>query len=139
MGYQEIANGFILRFQKGEKLIQGVNDFCAKNSITTGFFYGLGAVLEAEVGYYNLDTKEYEYQNFAETMEIVSINGNVSMKDNKPFVHAHTVLAKKDFSTIGGHLKEATVGGTCELYLAVSNATIHRKFDEETALSLFEI
>ncbi|GEM_PF-6241763 len=42
-------------------------------------------------------------------MEIVSLVGNISLKNNGLFPLLHSLFSKKDFSAIGGHLLSDTI------------------------------
>jgi len=138
MQFVKTSERYIVRLEKGESIIDELTSFCQKENITTGFFYGLGAVLSAELGYYNLKTKKYRTKKFNNPHEIVSLVGNVSIVNNKPFIHAHCVLSNENFECFGGHLKEAVVGGTCEIYLTREEIALERKYDEETGLKLLD-
>ncbi len=139
MRYQQNQSTYTLIFKKGEPFISTLENFCQEQNISAGFFHGLGGVLSAEVGYYHLDTKEYEFHNLDEVLEIVSLHGNIALKDGNPFVHAHGVLADSNLKTYGGHIKEMIVGGTCELQLQVFDQKWSRDFDEDTGLSLINL
>jgi predicted DNA-binding protein with PD1-like motif len=39
------------------------------------------------------------------------------LKDGKPFLHLHAFFARRDFSILGGHLREARVHPTLEVWL----------------------
>jgi predicted DNA-binding protein with PD1-like motif len=58
---------------------------------------------------------------------------------DKPFIHAHITIADQQFGTFGGHLKEAIVGATCEIYLTRLRGKIQRIKDEITGLNLLDI
>jgi len=64
--------------------------------------------------------------------------GNVSLKDNSPFVHAHITLADKKANAYGGHLASGTVVFACEFMLEVFDGPVlQRDFDETTGLFLW--
>jgi len=130
------GNNFVLILKKGEKLVQSLENFAKTESIKSAWVNGLGAVLEAEVGYYRLDTKDYHFVQLDSILEIVSLNGNISQFDNGPLAHLHTVLSDEGMKTYGGHLKEGVAGGTVELYIKTINTVLERKPDEETGLKL---
>lgn len=110
-------------------------EFLKRNRVNSGFFYGLGGFLKAELGFYDLKKKKYFKKKFSGPFEVLSIKGNVSQSDDDVFVHAHVVLGKKDFGTFGGHLMNATVGGTLELKFSETEF-LERKPDKETGLNL---
>ncbi|MEX0668459.1 MAG: PPC domain-containing DNA-binding protein [Candidatus Saccharimonadales bacterium] len=138
MKYQQNNDNYTLIFKKGESFISTLEKFCSEHDISAGFFHGLGGVLSAEIGYYHLDTREYEFHKLDEVLEIVSLHGNIAIKDDKAFVHTHGVLAGPDLKTYGGHIKEMIIGGTCELQLQVISSKWHRNLDEDTGLSLID-
>ncbi len=136
MKYTSSEKGYILRLSKGEKIIETLTQFCEDQNIHSGLFHGIGAVENPELGYYHLDRKEYEFRTIEKMLEIVSLTGNVALVDGEPFLHIHTVVSDNTFQTYGGHLKEGTVGATCEIYLTNFGIDIERKFDESTGLKL---
>ncbi|PSO43480.1 DNA-binding protein [Candidatus Saccharibacteria bacterium QS_5_54_17] len=138
MKYHNSKSDFVLVLHKNETLIAMIADFCKEHNITAGFFHGLGGALSAELGYYHLDKQEYEFQTFEGVMEIASLHGNVALKDGEPFIHAHAVLSDAGLRTYAGHVKELTVGGTCEVHLRTFTDEWHREYDQETGLSLID-
>ena len=138
MQFVKDKDNYILRLEKGEEIISTLTQFCKEENITTGFFSGIGAILSAELAFYNLFKKEYELKELSETHEIASLTGNIALVENSPFVHIHCVLSNNKFECFGGHLKNGVVGATCELYLAKETTTIERKFDEKIGLKLLD-
>lgn len=130
--------GYVIRLEKGERLVEKLTEFCKEKNIHSGIFNGIGAVLAAEIGFYNLGKKEYEFKKFNQLLEIASLIGNVSLVDGEPFLHIHVVVSDNNFQCFGGHLKEAIVGATCEVYLTDFELTLVRKFDSEIGLNLLE-
>ena len=50
-------------------------------------------------------------------LELVSFEGNITLKDGSPFPHVHVVLSDHNMSTAGGHLFETTVAAVGEFFL----------------------
>lgn len=94
---------------KGVEIVHGLFSLMKQYAITSGTISGIGAVSEAELGYFNAKTKAYEKIRLKEDLEIVSLKGNISQKDNEVFPHLHAVLSKQDFTAAGGHLFSGTV------------------------------
>lgn len=138
MRYRRYNNLYTLVFEKGEHLINSLAGFAKEEDISAASFHGLGGALEAEIGYYHLDTKEYEFTQLNEVLEIVSLHGNIALKDGAPFVHAHGVLSDAKLKSYAGHIKELVVGGTCELFLQNIDDSWVRTRDEGTGLSLID-
>jgi uncharacterized protein len=69
---------------------------------------------------------------------VLSLVGDIALKDDGPQVHAHVVLGKADGTAHGGHVLEAHVWPTLEVVLTESPKHLHRKFDPETGLALID-
>ncbi len=124
----------VLRLWKGEKVIETLSNFLNEKRIFGGFFQAIGAVSFAEIGYFETGSRNYLWKKFDEDMEVVSMLGSIT--ELGP--HIHIVLADRHFSCHGGHLREATVGATLEVFLTEMKK-IRRKEDKETGLKLMEI
>jgi len=48
---------------------------------------------------------------------VVSLAGSIRMQNGKPYVHAHAVLGMPDGTTRAGHIIEAKVSLSLEVYL----------------------
>jgi hypothetical protein len=75
----------------------------------------------------------------AEQVELLSLVGDVALKDGEPQVHAHAVVGKRDGTAHGGHLVEATVRPTCELVLTESPAHLQKQVDAESGIALIRV
>jgi predicted DNA-binding protein with PD1-like motif len=75
-----------------------------------------------------------------EHVEILSGQGNVSLKDGKPFVHLHLVLGRSDGSCLGGHAAAGCKIFACEAaILALDGPALVREPDEATGLALWPL
>lgn len=130
---------FTGRLPHGGDLINSIEEFCKKASIRMAAFSVIGAVSSATIGAY--DQKQQVYVTFKEdvALEIVSCIGNVSLKDGKPFIHAHILLADEQGKTIGGHLFSETIIYAGEINLQeLTGKPMERTYDNETGLMLWE-
>ncbi len=139
MQTKKVNGGHLLRLVKGEKIIETIAKFCEENSIHGGVISGLGGASCITLGFYDLGTKEYTWKEFAEVHEILSMNGNVALVDGKPFLHIHIALSNHNFEAIGGHLKEATVGATCEVMISDLATEMIRIYDDQIGLKLLDL
>ncbi|MFH0931320.1 MAG: PPC domain-containing DNA-binding protein, partial [Candidatus Zixiibacteriota bacterium] len=69
MHYKKFGNVYVLRLETGEEIIASLKRFVKKEKIEGGFFYGLGAVKNVTLGYFNLEKKEYKEKTFKEGFE----------------------------------------------------------------------
>ena len=124
----------------GCDLLEELTDICIKKNITLGKIEAIGAVQKSCVGFYNQASREYQFLNFDKPSEILNLTGNISMKDNKPFVHAHIILADESGNAYGGHLAPGTITFACEFVIyGFSGAQLKRSMDDETGLPLWSI
>lgn len=137
-----VKEGRILmgRLPKGADLLDSLTDICTRQDIKLGEVRVIGAVSQARVGYYDQDELVYGFIDFNEHLEIASLVGNVSLKDGKPFVHAHVTFADEKGSALGGHLAEGTLVFAAEYVIRefISTEIPERKLDGETGLYLWD-
>jgi predicted DNA-binding protein with PD1-like motif len=138
MRYSILGTNYVIRLDAGEKIVASLLSLCERDGIGSGFFNGLGAVGEAELGHFDPATGDYSWTKLSGSYEIVSLYGNISVVDGKPFIHAHAALGDETFAVRGGHLREAVVSVTCEVTLTRFKDDIGRKRDEATGLFLLD-
>ena len=136
MRYREFDGGFVIRFERGESVLDLFHAFLAEREIRFGYFSAIGAVGHVTFGYYRLDTQSYIWHEVDEDVEVASWSGNVSIRDGAPWAHTHAVFGKMDGSTLGGHVRDAIVGATLELVLNVLPGRMDRELDPAIGLAL---
>jgi predicted DNA-binding protein with PD1-like motif len=139
MDYKASKDSFLIRLYKDENVFEALGKFATEAKVTCGTFNGIGALKNCELGFYHLDQKHYDRKMFPEEAELLSLVGNLSLLDNKPFLHIHTVLGASDFSTYGGHLFSADVAVTAEIIFRPLDLEIHRGHEEDIGLSLLQL
>jgi predicted DNA-binding protein with PD1-like motif len=127
---------YLLIFDKGNEIVGGVLEFAKR--LAGGQFTAIGAVSDAVVGFFDRKKRDYRRIPLMEQAEVVSLTGNIALKDGEPFLHAHTVLGLPDGSAHGGHLFEAHVWPTLEMVLTTWPERVPRKLDMETGLYLLD-
>lgn len=141
MTYRFDGRDWLVKFEKGDFLIEGLTEFVKKETIKGAWISGLGGTLWAELGYYDLENQQYIWRTFDDIPEIISLQGNIGWKDDAPLLHIHGTFSKADFTAIGGHVKELAVGGTCEVLVHKwrEESGLSRSFDERTGLTLLNV
>jgi hypothetical protein len=129
MLYVRQDDTYVIRLEDGEAFQDRLVELLAAESISGGSFTGIGAFRRARIAYFNITTKEYEDREVAEQVEVVALIGNVAMHEGRPLVHAHAVLGRRDFSVLGGHLKQAVVRPTLEIALRLGPRPLARAAD----------
>jgi predicted DNA-binding protein with PD1-like motif len=128
-----------LVFDKGDEVISTLERFAKEHDLTASRFSAIGALEGAVLGYFDWERKDYDRVPVQEQVEVLSLNGDIALDGEQPKVHAHTVLGRRDGSTVGGHLLEATVRPTLEVVLVESPGYLRKKCDRETGLALIDI
>ncbi|MBF0195623.1 MAG: DNA-binding protein [Magnetococcales bacterium] len=122
-----------------DDLLAALTKICQNENIKLGKVEAIGAVKKAALGYYNQDKKEYSYFTIDRHLEILNLTGNISIKDGKPFVHAHVTLADDQGNSFGGHLIPGTIIFACEAIVqAFDGPEFKREVEPVTGLPLWE-
>ena len=135
MQYEKIEKDYFINIAKDEKVIETLTKFCKERGIRNAKLSGIGAVKKTEIGAYDLPEQEYIKKEYPEILELLSFEGNVSLKDGEPFIHAHVVLSDHQMKTLGGHLFETTVGVAGEFFLREFDGNAHRELDPDIGLA----
>lgn len=131
-------NAMIAVLDRGEELHEQLGILTKNNGLTAAWLSGLGGAMNVTLGFYDLSTKSYKWQDFNEPLEIVSLTGNLSIKDGQPFWHVHGVFSGADYKAISGHVKSMTIGLTGELRIEPLEVQLERSLDETTGLQLLQ-
>ena len=129
MQFQKLNNSFIVYVEKGEKVMETLTNFCIENNIHSGQLAGIGAVKNIDIGAYDINTKDYVHRKFDEILELLSFQGNVALKDEKPFLHAHI--------TLGTHEMEVAAVG--EFIIHDFRDETHRKLNDKIGLATLSL
>ena len=139
MRFKKIENTYFIKLERGEKIIESIKDFCTKNNIKCGYFFGIGALGEVELAHYVVETKKYSSKAFKQPLEIANLTGNIAAMDNKVYLHCHATLSDEEMIAIAGHLVEGIVAATCEIVLVKMDMETNRKYDELIGLNLWDL
>ena len=127
------------RLAHGKDLLEAIEEICKKNKIKMGKVSAIGAVSQAAFGYYDQGKKKYLKKTLRRKLEIVSCIGNISLKDKKPFVHAHIALSNSKGEVLGGHLVPGNTIFACEIIIEeLKGKLLNRVLDKQTGLGLWE-
>ena len=124
---------------KGERIYGIIKKFVGEKKITAGTIQGIGATKDNIFGYFDIDRKEYLRCEVPASCELVNFQGNISLVEGKPFIHAHVLLTKPDFSIAGGHCFSGIISVTGEFCIYPISHEIKRTFDEEVKLNLINL
>jgi uncharacterized protein len=137
MKTKRTETGFLVVLEVGDEIVDSLKKLAASERIGLASLSGIGAVRNAVLGYLDLIQKEYLKREFGpESMELVSLIGNIARLDGEPVLHCHVVLGDREMQTFGGHLFEATTSVTAEIFVRVFEGEIPRQFDPGSGANL---
>jgi len=135
MQFEQDNDTYIIYLEKDERIMKGLTQFCKDHKISNGKISGIGAIKKIELGAYDLNNKKYITQNFNDIWELTSFQGNIQLKDDVPFIHAHINISNHDLNPKGGHLFEATVAAVGEFVLNKINTSGKRVLNPDIGLA----
>jgi uncharacterized protein len=130
---------FAIVFETGNEVVESLKSFAVNNGVTAAHFTGIGAFSSVVLGYFDWEKKEYLPIPVKEQVELVSLIGDITIEKEKPIIHAHAIVARRDGTTAGGHLLEAHVRPTLELVLTESPVHLMRRYDQASGLPLIKL
>ncbi|ACB85597.1 PPC domain-containing DNA-binding protein [Natranaerobius thermophilus] len=142
MKVKEFKQGrtFMGRLPKGEDLLTSIEAIAKEKEIKVARVELIGVVENAVVGFFQHDKKQYKPIKIDEHMEIVNAVGNISQKDGEIKAHIHITLGDQDGNTYSGHLMEGSNIFAGEIVMQeLVGPELHRKYDESTGISLWDI
>ena len=131
---------FALIFETGDEIAGELQRFSKSQELAGSSFKAIGALSYAKLGWFNWETKKYDLACVLdEQLELLSLIGDIALRDGEPQVHAHVVVGRSDGTAHGGHLLEARVRPTCELVLIESPTHLQKKIDPESGIALIQV
>jgi predicted DNA-binding protein with PD1-like motif len=131
---------FAVVLDAGDEVMACLEAFAVEHGIAAAQITAIGAFSKATLAFWDGARKEYLEIPVEEATEVVAMLGDVSvMEDGKPKLHLHTVLGRRDASTLGGHLLKGWVEPTLEVVLTESPAHLRRIHDPAKGLPLIRL
>jgi predicted DNA-binding protein with PD1-like motif len=131
---------FVLIFDTGDEAVAGLLAFAREHGLAASHFAGIGACERVTLGFFELERKDYKKIKINEQVEVMALIGNIALEEGgEPKVHAHIVVGKSDGTAHGGHLLEAHVRPTLEVFLVESSKPLRRRMKEEVGLALIDL
>jgi predicted DNA-binding protein with PD1-like motif len=140
MRTKEIRTGgrrvLVVVCDKGEEAVEAVTQTVRTHRIGAAQVTAVGAFSSAELGYFDRDRREYAPIPVTGQVEVLSLLGDIAVRDGVPEAHLHAVLGREDGSTMGGHLLRGEVWPTLEVIITEVAEELGKRFDPETGLAL---
>ena len=137
MEYKRFDKVIVVRMDRGEEIVEKLKELALKENIRLANINALGAVDDFTVGAYDVKEQKYNSNRFQGVYEIVSLTGSINTMNDEYYSHLHMSAADETGKTVGGHLNEAHISATCEMFVWLIDGEVDRYKDEETGLNLF--
>ncbi len=141
MRIKQEKNIYAIRFERGENLFDTLKVWIKRDRILgASIIGGIGMFENPKLGFFTGVDGKYEFTIFEGCYECLSLQGNIAWHDDEPVIHCHAVLGREDFTVFGGHLADATVAATIEMFIRVidpSAITMIRKNEPNGLAGLF--
>lgn len=87
---------------------------------------GVGMLDHVQMGFFDVAKDDYDVTDLAGPFDLSSVLGNITRRDGQAVPHVHAVFNRPDFSTASGHVIEASVHITLELFLSRTRLDLER-------------
>ena len=138
MEYKRFNNTIVVRFDRGEEIVEKVKELGLKEGIKLANVSALGACDYFAAGVYSVPEQKYYKNEFEGVYEITNITGTINTMDGEFYSHLHITCADSTGACFGGHLNAARVSATCEMVITVLEGSVDRFHDDKTGLNLFK-
>jgi uncharacterized protein len=135
MEFERFGDHYVLRLDPDEEVMATLLDFVGREDIRGGYFLAFGAFCRVRLRYYDVYDKQYSDHDLNQQVEVVSLLGNIARENGKPIIHMHAAVADGLSHTYSGHIGEAVVRPTLEVFLTKFDGEIHREPDPATGLT----
>jgi len=132
------AKEYAVIFATGDEAFSGLMEFAEKYHVTSGHFTAIGALSSATLGWFDLEKKMYRKVPIKEQVEVLSMVGDFALYKDKPALHTHMVVGHRDGTAAGGHVFEAIVSPTLEVFVTVDPIPLNKKLNPEIGLTLID-
>lgn len=139
MEYKKIGDGFALRLDKKDEIIEAINKIAKDESIKFASISGIGALDFCEIGVFDTTKKTYDSHVFEGTHEITNLSGNITTMNGDTYLHIHITLAGKNGIAYGGHLLKGIISVTGEIFINVYDVNVDREHDDDINVNKWKL
>lgn len=100
---------FAVIFHKDDEAKDGLTSFAAEQRVTAASLTAVGAFQQAVLAYFDRTGDRYLNIPIDDQVEVLSLIGDIALRDDEPEVRAHVVVGHPDGTTRGGHLQRGVV------------------------------
>lgn len=132
------VKNYAIVLAKGDEVMSGLTDFALQNKVTSASFTAIGAFSQTTVLWFDDSKKQFKLNPINEQVELTSMIGNITLANGQPAVHTHVSVASSDGTVRGGHVINAFVFPTLELFMTVYPTALRKERDDATGLMLID-
>jgi uncharacterized protein len=131
---------FVAILSHGDEVMSCLQQFARDERLTAAHISALGAFSEAEIKFFDWESKTYLPIPVREQVEVASLVGDIAVDaKGEPALHIHVVLGKREGSAVAGHLAKGLVRPTLEVVIEETPAHLCRLEDPESGLALIRL
>jgi hypothetical protein len=138
VGENHGIKNYAIVLAKGDEVMSGLTDFARQYKVSSASFTAIGAFSHATVAWFEDSKNEFKLNPIDQQVELVTMIGDIALSGDQPAVHTHVAVASSDGTVRGGHLTEAYVFPTLELFITVYPTALHKELDDATGLKLID-
>ena len=139
MEYRAFPEGWVVRLDVGDEVLDSLTRLCEREDIQLAEVSGIGAAGDVTVGIFNTKEKVYTSRRCQGEFEIAHLTGNITRQDGRPYLHIHTTICNPVSGEVyAGHLNQAVISATSELFVRRWSGQVGRKFSDCVGLNLLE-
>ena len=99
MQYRRSGNQVLIRVDRDEEILESIRAVCASEKIYGASFTGIGACGKAIVSSYIPEANDFTNHEASGLLELISLNGNISLENDAPFEHTCAVFLFGEWHT----------------------------------------
>lgn len=141
MEYRKFDDKIYVRLDKDDEVITSLLSVCEKQDLSVAQIQGIGGCESATVGVFDEEKKIYNETTVSGLLEMISLDGNLTAYEGKPYLHLHASFAYREdgaIKTLSGHLLKAVIGLTGEIVITPADGRIGRKYIEELGIRVWD-
>ena len=137
MNYRIDNDRIYMTLDKGDLINKTFEEYAENHDIGCAWINGIGALKNPEIGYYSMETRSYQHKIFSGDYELLSLLGNITIKDGKYFSHTHITFSDNNYQVFGGHLFDAKITAAGEFIMMRGDKNINREMNSGIGLPLW--
>lgn len=113
-----------------------LQEFARRELLGTTSFTASGSLQDAVLGH--VKDGHTHRRTLAHPAQVVSLVGDIVLRDGTPHIHMRAVLGAQDGSVLDGQLLEGHAGSDLEVIMTEAPVQLHKAYDADAGLALFK-